>query len=53
MDENQLCELNLDRLDLRRLHSDLILTFKLLYGHLDIDPNSLFSFHSEAFNDFS
>ena len=49
---NRLCELNLDRLDLRRLHSDLILTFKLLYGHLDIDPNSLFSFHPQVYHDF-
>jgi hypothetical protein len=44
--------LQLERLDLRRLHSDLILTFKLMYGHVDVDPNILFTFHPQAYDNF-
>jgi hypothetical protein len=48
----RLNKLNLDRLDLRRLHNDLFLTYKLLYGHLDVDPNALLSFHPQAYNNY-
>ena len=44
--------LNLERLDCRRLQQDLILTYKLLYSYLDVDPNSIFLFHPQAYDSY-
>ena len=49
---DRLNKLNLERLDMRRLHHDLILAYKLMYGHLDVDPNSLLLFHPQAYNNY-
>ena len=48
----RLAELGLESLDLRRLHNDLVFAFKLLYGHLDVDPNKLLTFHPQAYANF-
>ena len=48
---DRLSHLNLERLDLRRLKSDLVLVHKLLYNYCDIPPaevSSLFPYHSNA-----
>jgi hypothetical protein len=49
---DRLADLGLESLDLRRLHTDLIFVFKLLYGHLDVDPNKLLTFHPQAYANF-
>ncbi len=48
----RLAHLNLESLELRRLQADLVLAYKLLYGHLDIDPNNLLTFHPQAYANF-
>ena len=45
-------KLNLERLDLRRLHCDLVFAYKLMYGHLDVDPNLILSFHPQAYDNY-
>jgi ribonucleases P/MRP protein subunit RPP40 len=39
--------LNLESLELRRLKADLILTYKILFGLIDLDPNNFFSLQPE------
>ena len=48
----RLADLGLESLDRRRLHTDLVFAFKLLYGHLDVDPNKLLTFHPQAYANF-
>jgi len=48
----RLKKLNLERLDLRRLHCDLVFAYKLMYGHLDVDPNLILSFHPQAYDNY-
>ena len=38
----RLNKLNLQRLEYRRLVADLILTYKIIFGLADIDPNDYF-----------
>jgi len=45
--QERLTRLNILSLELRRLHADLILTYKILFGHVDIDVN-LFDFCSTS-----
>jgi len=45
--KERLKRLNILSLELRRLHADLILTYKILFGHVDIDV-SLFDFCSTS-----
>ena len=35
--------LHLETLELRRMKADLILTYKILFGHVDLDPNYFFN----------
>ncbi len=50
--KERLEKLGLESLQLRRLHTDLVFVYKLLYGHLDVDPNNLFRFHPQAYANF-
>jgi hypothetical protein len=50
--KERLEKLGLESLQLRRLHTDLVFVYKLLYGHLDVDPNNLFRFHPQAYSNF-
>jgi len=43
--QERLKSLNILSLELRRLHADLILTYKILFGHVHVDVN-LFDFCS-------
>jgi len=43
--QERLIRLSISSLELRRLHADLILTYKILFGHVDLDVN-LFEFCS-------
>ena len=45
--------LDLERLDLRRLKTDFIWVFKIMYGHVDLNPNDLFTFHPHAYEDYA
>jgi len=45
--QERLKRLNILSLELRRLHADLILTYNILFGHVDIDVN-LFDFCSTS-----
>ena len=37
--QNRLLALDLDSLELRRLHADLTLTYKVLFGLINVEPN--------------
>ena len=40
--EQRLERLGLDRLDVRRIRADLMLTYKILFGHLRVDSSQFF-----------
>jgi len=48
---SRLAELHIDSLELRRLHFDLIYTYKLLFGLIDLNPSEYFSLKSSASSD--
>ena len=45
--KERLSVLNLESLELRRLHCDLVSAYKIIFGHLKIDCNQFFSISSE------
>ena len=47
---NRLAKLEMESLELRRLHSDLIFTYKVLFGLTKINPTDFFTFSSSAHN---
>ena len=47
---SRLTNLEMESLELRRLHSDLIFTYKILFGLTKINPTDLFTFPSSAHN---
>ena len=46
----RLTRLNLQSLELRRLHSDLILAYKILFGLVDVVATDFFTFSSVSHN---
>ena len=44
--DNRLLAVGLDSLELHRLHADLKLTYKILFGLIDVDPNRSFNIYS-------
>ena len=40
--QNRLSTLGLDSLELRRLRADLTLTYKIIFGLIDVDPTQFF-----------
>jgi len=40
--------LNISSLELRRLHSDLIWCFKIVFGYVDVHYDDYFEFHCES-----
>ena len=47
---SRLRRLKVESLELRRLHSDLILTYKMLFGLTSISPSDFFSFPNYVYN---
>jgi Reverse transcriptase (RNA-dependent DNA polymerase)/Endonuclease-reverse transcriptase len=48
--KTRLTRLNLESLELRRLHLDLICVYKILFGIIDIDATNLFTLSSTSHN---
>ena len=44
--QNRLLALGLDSLELRRLRADLTLTYKILFGLIDVDPTTFFNIYN-------
>jgi hypothetical protein len=47
--DGRLAKLNIDSLELRRLHLDLICVFKILFGLIDVHASDFFSFQNNAY----
>jgi len=46
----RLARLSMDNLELRRLHSDLILVYKILFGLVDVIANDFFSLNQSSYS---
>ena len=44
--QNRLLALGLDSLELRRLRADLTLTYKILFGLIDVDRTTFFNIYN-------
>jgi ribonucleases P/MRP protein subunit RPP40 len=47
---NRLLKCRLENLEIRRLHYDLVMTYKVLTGLVDVDANEFFSYVNSGYN---
>jgi ribonuclease P/MRP protein subunit RPP40 len=48
--DDRLVVLGVEKLELRRLKQDLIMTYKILFGLLDVNANELFTVHNTNYD---